>query len=106
MIKINFKVIIIDEAKEDIDNILMNSGNISSNYTEKILDEYEKLISILERNPYIFPKYKQNYFYKNLFRRARFLNYYIFYLIKNKEVIIVKILSCKQDYTQFNFLNF
>lgn len=86
-----------------LDNLLENVANISDNYLIKVSNGFDKTMLLLERNPYIFQKFTQEHFYKNTYRRAIFLKYYIFYSIFNQNVYIISILSCKQDYSQFNF---
>lgn len=95
-----YKVIVSTKARMDIYHIVDYWENTLEVSADSFLDEYEKAIIKLSVSPFSHHQPDNEYLRAKGYRILPIKNYYIFYIVKETEVQIHRILYSKMDFTK------
>lgn len=95
-----YKVIVSTKARMDIYHIVDYWENTLEVSADSFLDDYEKAILKLADSPLSHHQPNNEYLRVKGYRILPVKNYYIFYIVKETEVQIHRVLYSKMDFTK------
>ena len=96
----NYKIIFTNVAENDLRSILNEVLKVSGDKETafKFIKDMQKKINELEVFPDCYPIIKDNFLKRKNIRFLNYKKYLIFYIIRDKQIIIETILNSKRDY--------
>ena len=94
-----YKIILTDTAKEELEEIYeyISKKLLEEQIARKLMNKIEQNILALEQNPYLYAKVCVKP-HNDIYRRLVVDNYVVLYDVKEKQVIIYRILYGRMDY--------